>query len=263
MALIFLKLGGSLITDKNQPYTVKLDLIRDIGKQIKRALSDNKDMKILIGHGSGSFGHAAAKASNYIEGDRKYFISHSFQKIWVAAHQLNTVLVDEFNQIGLPVVSMPPSSSISSNRKKIINWNIKPLELALEEGLVPVIFGDAVLDIDFGGVIYSTEDLFLFLIDYLHPEGILLAGKEDGIWADFPERKKLISKLSDENFPQFESSINSSLSVDVTGGMLQKVQLMMSARKISPDMKIMIFSGENPDSIYKSLSGILLGTSIL
>src|SRR5690242_16769668 len=36
--LAFLKLGGSLITDKTQPYTPRLDVIEDVALQISTAL---------------------------------------------------------------------------------------------------------------------------------------------------------------------------------------------------------------------------------
>ena len=37
--LVFLKLGGSLITDKTQPYTPRLDIIEDVALQISTALT--------------------------------------------------------------------------------------------------------------------------------------------------------------------------------------------------------------------------------
>ena len=58
--LILLKLGGSLITDKTQPYTPKLDVIEDVALQISTALRTHSDLRLVIGHGSGSFGHVAA-----------------------------------------------------------------------------------------------------------------------------------------------------------------------------------------------------------
>src|SRR5215207_11554757 len=58
--LIFLKLGGSLITDRTQPYTPRLDIIEDVALQISAALQDYPDLRLVIGHGSGSFGHVAA-----------------------------------------------------------------------------------------------------------------------------------------------------------------------------------------------------------
>jgi isopentenyl phosphate kinase len=44
-----------------------------------------------------------------------------------------------------------------------------------------------------GGTILSTEDLFTYLAGLLHPEQILLAGNEPGVWADFPKNSRLLT----------------------------------------------------------------------
>ena len=58
--LVFLKLGGSLITDKTQPYTPRLDIIEDAALQISTTLRQHPELRLVLGHGSGSFGHVAA-----------------------------------------------------------------------------------------------------------------------------------------------------------------------------------------------------------
>ena len=59
--LVFLKLGGSLITDKTQAYTARLEKLTDLARQIARALQTQPELRLVLGHGSGSFGHTAAK----------------------------------------------------------------------------------------------------------------------------------------------------------------------------------------------------------
>ena len=58
--LVFLKLGGSLITDKSQAETALLDLIFILLSDLKRYLDQNNEVRVVLGHGSGSFGHHAA-----------------------------------------------------------------------------------------------------------------------------------------------------------------------------------------------------------
>jgi isopentenyl phosphate kinase len=263
MKTVFLKLGGSLVTDKNKPFTAKLEIIRSIGQQLRIAIELLSDIQLVIGHGSGSFGHAAAKAAGYMEGDASSFAPHGFQSIWHAAQRLNRIILDEFTQIGLPVISFPPSASIRSETKKIVSWEITPILSALSHHLIPIIYGDTVFDHNLGGVIYSTEELFLHLAEVLRPESILLAGKEPGVWADFPRKVKIIPELSKDNFSGFQPSINASQSVDVTGGMLKKVQLMLQIKRFLPASEIRIFSGEAPDAVLHCLSGEKMGTAII
>ena len=54
--IILLKLGGSLLTNKNKPFSIREDVVRNAVQQIIEA----NDKLILI-HGGGSFGHPLAK----------------------------------------------------------------------------------------------------------------------------------------------------------------------------------------------------------
>jgi len=54
--IILLKLGGSLLTDKNKPFSIREDVVKSAVRQVIEA---NK--KIILIHGGGSFGHPLAK----------------------------------------------------------------------------------------------------------------------------------------------------------------------------------------------------------
>ena len=47
--LVFLKLGGSLITDKTQPYTPLLDMMDDLALQIATTLQTQPNLRLVIG----------------------------------------------------------------------------------------------------------------------------------------------------------------------------------------------------------------------
>ena len=61
--LILLKLGGSLLTDKDKPNSIRKDVVKSAIQQII-----NADEKIILIHGGGSFGHPLAKKYNISEG---------------------------------------------------------------------------------------------------------------------------------------------------------------------------------------------------
>ncbi|MEA3340385.1 MAG: uridylate kinase, partial [Chloroflexota bacterium] len=60
-SVIFIKLGGSLITDKTRAYTVRREVVARLAEEVHRALDAAPGLRLVIGHGSGSFGHWAAK----------------------------------------------------------------------------------------------------------------------------------------------------------------------------------------------------------
>ncbi len=260
--IIFLKLGGSLITDKDQPYTACREVIARIGREIASALKEQGDLKILLGHGSGSFGHFAAKDYGTRERVTTPEEWQGFQKVWYAAQSLNRIVVDELSGAGLPVISLPPSASVLSEDRKLKKWTTEPIRSALDNGLMPVIFGDVIFDSRRGGIIYSTEDLFIELLATLQPDRILLAGREPGVWRDFPHNMEVIPAINNTSFQASKANIAHSASVDVTGGMAAKVQLMLEVVATYPQIDIRIFSGAEPGNIYQSLRGVNLGTSI-
>ena len=124
-------------------------------------------------------------------------------------------------------------------------------------------FGDTIFDEETGGTILSTEDLFMHLCHAL-PEKprILLAGLEEGVWQDFPQKTKLIGKIhASEN--EDERFIGGSASTDVTGGMYEKVRLMKELVRKDQALSVSIFSGEQTGNITKELKNIPTGTSIV
>ncbi len=160
--LVFLKLGGSLITDKDRPYTARLDVIKRIAGEIYKAMNEDPDLKVVLGHGSGSYGHFAAVESGFREGASTKSHWFGFQRVWNSAHELNGIVIAECNKSGLPVVSFSPSASLSTDNKKIMEWNTYPIKSALKNELMPVVFGDTIFDHSLGGVIYRQKNFFFF-----------------------------------------------------------------------------------------------------
>ena len=260
--LQFLKLGGSLITDKSQTSTARPDIIARIAGEIKTALDQNSDLRLVIGHGSGSFGHVAAKKYGTRRGIETTEQWRGFAEVWHQASALNRIVVDIFEEADLPVVSIAPSASITAQDGVIASWNKHPIHTMLNEGLLPIIYGDAAFDTQRGGTILSTEDLFKHLALDLHPQRILLAGIEEGVWADYPDKTQLIEHITPGNFEAVLPALGGSAHTDVTGGMASKVQEMLSLAESIDGLEIIIFSGEKEGKILNTLQGKHLGTRI-
>ncbi len=260
--LIFLKLGGSLITNKNQPLTARTKTIRRIAKEIKQYLQENNDFNLLIGHGSGSFGHAIADEYQTQEGgwSQKYW--QEFSNVWRAARKLNQYVIEIFHQEGLPLIAFPPSAAVIASNKEFTSWDIHPIEFALSQGLIPLVQGDVIFDTEIGGTIFSTEKSFQYLSRILKPEKILLAGLDKGVYMDNSDKKNIFSSITLENYDKIRSTLSGSDAVDVTGGMVAKVQLMLALIQKQPYLQVQIFSGLEPGNIKKALNGEHLGTLI-
>jgi isopentenyl phosphate kinase len=261
--LLFLKLGGSLITDKFKPSTPRLGLINRLVAEINTAINSLQDIRLVLGHGSGSFGHMPAKKFGTRQGVDSPDGWYGFAEVWYEAALLNRIVMDALHKAGFPAISFPVSGTVTAREGKVADWNLHPITSALEAGLLPVVFGDVVFDQVRGGTILSTEDIFSHLVRPLRPNRILLAGLDYGVWEDFPICSRLIREIRVDNWNSVSEALSGSAAADVTGGMRGKVQSMVDLVRKTPGLEVTIFGGEKPGNLSTALQGLPIGTRII
>lgn len=259
--LVYLKWGGSLITEKDRPRTPRPNTLARLAGEVASALHDRRELRLVLGHGSGSYGHAAAARNRTREGVHTSQEWRGFAEVWRDANALNRLVVDALLGMGLPVISFPPSAALSAEDGRAVNWNTYPITAALEAGLLPVIQGDVIFDTRLGGTILSTEDLFGVLAQDAPPARLLLAGRDPGVWADFPACTRLLKEITPEAYAA-GLSVGGSASTDVTGGMKAKVEGALALVREHPALEVCVFSGEEDGAVYDALLGESPGTRI-
>lgn len=267
---IFLKLGGSLITDKDTPYTPRLDKLEDLAREIKTALDLRSDLTLILGHGSGSFGHTAAKkygtrdgikdSPRRGEGREETDYWKGFAEVRFQAAELTRYVMQTLLEAGVSAIPFSPSASMVSTNRKVTAHNFTAIRKALDAHLLPVVHGDVAFDEALGGTILSTEDVFAFLAEHLPPTRILLAGIEAGVWADFPARTKLVKEIQLSDYEKMKAGIGGSASTDVTGGMKAKVEEMFALIQHNKGLTVQIFSAEESGLLTRALQGENVGT---
>lgn len=256
---IFLKLGGSLITDKASLRTARLDTLDRLIAEFKKEMGN---LRLVLGHGSGSFAHVPAQKHATRQGVNSHEGWQGFAEVWHEAALLNRLVVDALHAAGIPGISFPASGGVTAKNSQVAAWNLDPLNAALDAKLLPVVYGDVVFDQTLGGTIFSTEDIFTHLAQQLRPQRILLAGVDEGVWADFPTCKRMIPEITPENWNEVAPSLGGSAATDVTGGMFSKVQEMLALVEEFPGLVVQIFSGNQPGNLAAALRGEILGTRI-
>lgn len=250
MTLVFLKLGGSLITDKTQPYAARRQTIARLGSELHRALDTSPDLRILVGHGSGSFGHWAAKPHGTHQGVQTAAQWHGYAEVATAAARLNRIVTDTFRDASVPVLSIQPSASARCHDGALQYLDTRPIHAALSNDLVPLVHGDVALDDVRGGTIISTEDIFLLLAGELHPDRILLLGEVDGV---LDSDGAVIPRITPDDLPAVRKALGGSAGVDVTGGMADKVAQMIELVQRVPQTGIHILTGSEPELLTRAL----------
>jgi len=259
--MIFLKLGGSLITDKNQPETPRLDVLRRVAHEIAAARASQPGLAMLLGHGSGSYGHQAASRFHTHLGAASEAEWLGFVEVWRIANLLHRLVVDALLEAGMPAISFPPSASAVTEAGEIVELASEPIARALSAGLLPVVAGDVAFDRQRGSTIISTERVFARLAEGLRPTHLLLAGVDRGVFVDYPQNTRIFDRLRESDLRP--STITGSAATDVTGGMADKVRQALAMARAVPGLQVRVFSGAEPGAIQSALTGEPVGTLIL
>jgi len=259
--LIFLKLGGSLITDKALPEAVREETLARLAGEIREARAARPALRLLLGHGAGSFGHRAAAKFGTHRGAASGDDWQGFAEVWYAAQRLHRHVIDALDAEAIPAVSFPPSASAICRAGEIQTMAVEPIQHALDAGLLPVVFGDVAFDLAHGSTIVSTERVFAYLAGPLHPTRLLLAGIEPGVFADFPQRSRLMPELNEAALDSIH--LQGASETDVTGGMAAKVRDALGMMHALPDLEVHIFSGEAPGAVREALLGASPGTRLI
>lgn len=248
--LIFLKLGGSLITDKTRSETPRRDVIARLADEVRRALDARPDASLLLGHGSGSFGHWAASQYGTRDGvcGRQAWVGYT--RVAASAARLNRLVSDALLDAGVPVLAVRPSSSARCRDGLLVHLDVGPIQRALEEHLVPLVHGDVALDEARGGTIVSTEEILTFLAPELQPARILLLGETPGVLmgSEHPDllAGSVIPTITPENIDSVAASLGGARGRDVTGGMFSKVRQMLELVQLQSGLCVHILSGMQP-----------------
>lgn len=267
--LVFLKLGGSLLTDKTRTQALRADVLDRLAGEIAAALAVRPGLRLLLGHGSGSFGHVAARQHGTRAGVRTRDQWRGYAEVAHVAGELNRRVVDALRAAGVPALRIQPSASAQCSDGELVTLAERPLVVALDHGLVPVIYGDVALDAVRGATIVSTEELFRWLAPRLTPHRVILVGEVAGVLTADPAggvAGELIPEITPATLPTIAQVLGGSRGVDVTGGMVAKVREMIVLVEAAPSLRcVQVISGLVPGLVARVLSDpeLAAGTRIV
>lgn len=250
--MLFLKLGGSLITDKTGVELVRSDVLVRLAAEIAQARAAQPGVRLLIGHGGGSFGHVAAAQHDTRQGVATAVQWHGFAEVHAAMVRLNRLVTEALLAADVPAISVQPSALAMCEDGHITHIIAQSIQSALDAGLVPVIYGDVAFDALRGGTIISTEEVMAALVEDLRPSWLLLAGEVAGV---LDSDGTLIPAIMQANYAQVEAALGGSRGTDVTGGMASKVRGMLALAARFPQLRMRIFSGWDAGAVERVLLG--------
>jgi isopentenyl phosphate kinase len=223
--VVLLKLGGSLITDKGGEESPRREVIARLAGEIARATS-GASFSLLVAHGSGSFGHVAARRYGIGRGPLSAEQLAGACITQERAAALHRIIVAALLEAGALPFSIAPSSCVVAAGGRAVEIDLEPLLLALRRGLLPVLYGDVVLDREWGASICSTERLFRLLARPLQNRGLSIhrsiwLGETDGLW---DAAGRTVPRVTAATFAAALEAIGAPAGTDVTGGMRHRLE---------------------------------------
>lgn len=253
------KLGGSVVTIKDMPMTADHENIKRLAEEIKAAWPT----PLGVIHGGGSFGHPVAKKYGIADGFTSERQVIGFTRTHQAMVALNTVIVDALLDEGIPALSVAPSAFIATYDGRMPRGDFENIGRLVVKGMLPVLYGDAVIDKSRGFSILSGDQLAVRLAVSMGASRLIFGVDVDGVYTSNPKlapQARLIDRLSLEKLEGFVE-IGRALTTDVTGGMLGKVSEARAA--VEAGIEVRMVNATKPGVILKALRGEPVAGTVL
>lgn len=220
--MILIKFGGSVITDKSRYRTFNADIVKRLCREIR-----DSGERVIIVHGAGSFGHVLAKEHDLNGGFKDASQIPAVAQVCYDMRYLNEMIVRELNDAGLPAVSVPTGSCFMMKGRELIIDDPSVLKSMFEKGIMPVMFGDVVMDYELGFAICSGDQVMERLKEIFDPSRVIFVSDIDGLYDRDPKNNR-DAKLIEDVDRNVLNSVETDITVaDVTGGVRGKMETML------------------------------------
>jgi isopentenyl phosphate kinase len=267
--ITIIKLGGSCFSDKKVPRSLHAEVIDGICKQLEGA-----SFPFIIVHGGGSYGHPVAKKYGIHLGRQEGFGDQSigFCETHEAMAELNIAIVDKFLKHGIHACTVQTSAVFVYDGGVASVARLDAVDALLDQGFVPVLYGDSVIDTARGFGIMSGDAIVVELANKLkhHVNRIVYLMDVDGLFDKNPKQDpgaKLIPEVfikgrellvpREKGLARLEDTVQQGdAAIDVTGGIIGKIREL--ARLEDKEISAFLINGRD----RTSLVGVIKGNTV-
>jgi isopentenyl phosphate kinase len=244
--LVVLKLGGSLITNKDVPLSVNKSALTKVGRAINQSGLPNKEIGLILIHGGGSFGHYYAKKF-HLSREPKRIKLVGITRTSSAMLRLHSFVIESLLSEGVATETIQPSELLKPNLSSITENGLRHIRNSLTNGLVPISFGGVGIT-ESKAFVISGDDICKAVATTMKVGKVIFAMDVDGVYADSRMIGKIIPQLSIRNAVDTRTRF-----YDVTGGLESKLRLGFELRNLGA--QVFYVNGNKPDRLANLLTG--------
>lgn len=262
--LIIIKLGGSVVTDKQSNIAKpNLSAIKSLSQELAQIYLEKK-YKIILVHGAGSFAHPLVKKFNIHKGMKTPEQIYGFCLACKGMLDLNLFILNQLLKNSLPAVSLSPRSFVQQSAGKFNGFDTTLIDIYLKNDQIPLLFGDMVLDDRWGCSVLSGDTIVSYLAKKFGASKVIFLSDVDGIFDSDPKKNpnaKLIEEVNNDNLAAVIKGLTVNNIHDVTGEMKKKI---IEIKNSLSEIEVVICNGLKVSRLSQALlKKKFLGSRIL
>jgi isopentenyl phosphate kinase len=244
--LTILKLGGSLVTNKDVPLSVKPHALMQIAKAISSAGLPTQRRKLVLVHGGGSFGHYYAKMY-HLSREPHHIPPLGIARTAAAMLRLHSLVIESLLRAGIATETILPSELMAKDLSSLSKRGIKHIFDSFQNDLVPISFGHVGINGNKAFII-SGDVICKAIAKSLQAREVIFAMDVDGIYPNSDLKGEIISRLSKTNSIETDAR-----RYDVTGGLQSKLELGFELHGLGA--RVFYVNGTKPARLRNLLLG--------
>jgi isopentenyl phosphate kinase len=242
---VVLKLGGSVVTDKETPETLDEAALAAAVDAVAAATPD----RLVVVHGGGSFGHHNAERHGVSSTTGTHDAAGVFE-IHDAMRRLNDEVVGRLQSADVPALPVHPLSAGVRDADAELRLPLDATATMLDEGFVPVLHGDVIAHAGAGATIVSGDELVTRLARGLDADRVGLCSTVPGV---YDAEGAVLPEIT--SFDDVKAALGESEATDVTGGMAAKVRALLElgapAHVFGPEALSDFLAGEDAGTVIR------------
>lgn len=248
-AIFIIKLGGSLISDKNGYCAANLESIREFARVIHSRWHDLQGRLVVL-LGGGSFGSGVACRYNLQNSSQRWNLG-DLSIVTLKMFELLSLVTEIFRGRGIPCFPFQASGYLTSMGGRPDGAFLGSVERALHMGLLPILSGDVIFDTEIQFVIFSSDWMPQLFVDVLPIRRVVILTDVPGLMDYTVTPSRVISRVTKENRNLALQCAGPSGKQDVSGGMKNKLEAMLSLSTLG--VESVICDGRVPDLLIQAL----------
>ena len=249
-ALTIVKLGGSIITRKQQAERLRPKILARLAEEIVEG-----DRPTVLLHGAGSFGHPGAVrfglANAPTDPSKRLERARGAAIVSAEVRRLHLAVLRALVDAGARPWSVPAATIAENDGGRFGSLQHGPFQESIDAGLLPVSFGDVVPDRRWGRSILSADTIAVELTRSLPVQRVLFVSDVPGILEPGARPKEvLIPEVTDAVLERLSPR---AAGPDVTGGIRGKAAAMLEIGRLGADAGLI--SGLKDGLLSRALRG--------